>query len=457
MPPKRKAATKGSKSAASKAFSETEEPAPVLAKITPAPSRGGRERSGSNVSTASVDSVASSDASKLSPKKRGRRGSADSEGSEAPAPGAEREGEGGRDVEPPPNVEGERSRRVVVAPVPAVFASGRTSSLPAPTMCLEGHVGAVYSCAFDHSGHTLATAGLDHGIFLWDTRRDKSNNFNVLRGHRNAVLQLAWMPLDGTPGPPLLASCSADKTVSLWDANKGHRLRKLEEHTGIVNCLAVSALDPNMLVSGSDDCTAVLWDVRQRDPVASLFHDYQVTSVAMSHDARSIYTGGIDNVIRMWDLRQGEPEEESMRMSGHGDTITGLSLSPDGHSLLSNSMDNTLRSWNVRPYVPGMQSQQQDGRGSGKEQGDLRCVRLFCGHTHGAEKALLRCAWSHDGGLVAAGSSDRNVHIWDADSCEPLYILPGHKGSVNEVTFHPAEAVVASCSTDKTVWLGELA
>ena len=359
------------------------------------------------------------------------------------------------EVEALPAAKEEKSRKVIIAPVPVVFAPGRTSSLPAPTMCLEGHLGAVYSCSFDHGGNTLATAGMDQSIYLWDTHRDKRNNFNVLRGHRSAILQLAWMPHEETPGAPLLVSCSADQTVSIWDANSGHRLRKLEEHTGIVNCLAVSAHDPNMLVSGSDDCTAVVWDVRQRDPVTSLFHEYQLTSVAISHDARSIYTGGIDNVIRMWDLRRGEPDEESMTMSGHKDTVTGLALSPDGHTLLSNSMDNTLRSWNVRPYVPGMQSHQQDGRS--KEQGELRCERLFHGHTHGAEKALLRCAWSHDGGLVTAGSADRNVHIWDADSCEPLYILPGHKGSVNEVAFHPIESVVASCSTDKTVWLGELA
>lgn len=454
MPPKKKAATlktatKSTKSAVSKASGEKEEPAPVPVKRASA-----RGRSNSNVSAASVESVASSAASaaaaKPLPKKRSRRGSADSAEVEKPE---ERDMEIEEEGEAP--VKQEEITRVIIAPVPVVFKPGRTSSLPSPTMCFEGHSGAVYSCAFDHSGNTLATAGMDQGIYLWDIHRDKSNNFNVLKGHRNAILQLVWLPHEEAPGPPVLASCSADKTVSLWDANKGHRLRKLEEHTGIVNCLAVSAHDPNMLVSGSDDCTAIVWDVRQREPVASLFHDYQITSIAMAHDARSVYTGGIDNIIRMWDLRQGEPEDESMTMGGHTDTITGLSLSPDGHSLLSNSMDHTLRSWNVRPYVPGMQNHAQDSHG--KEQGELRCMRLFHGHSHGAEKALLRCGWSHDGGLVTAGSADRNVHIWDADSCEPLYILPGHKGSVNEVAFHPSEAMIASCSTDKTVWVGELA
>ena len=33
---------------------------------------------------------------------------------------------------------------------------------------------------------------------------------------------------------------------------------------------------------------------------------------------------------------------------------------------------------------------------------------------------------------------------------------PG-QGSVNEVAFSPKEPIVASCSTDKTIYLGEIA
>ena len=37
------------------------------------------------------------------------------------------------------------------------------------------------------------------------------------------------------------------------------------------------------------------------------------------------------------------------------------------------------------------------------------------------------------------------------------YKLPGHRGSVNEVVFHPTEPIIASCSNDKSIYLGELA
>ena len=36
-------------------------------------------------------------------------------------------------------------------------------------------------------------------------------------------------------------------------------------------------------------------------------------------------------------------------------------------------------------------------------------------------------------------------------------VAAGHAGSVNEVVFHPKEPIVGSCSSDKNIYLGELA
>ena len=75
----------------------------------------------------------------------------------------------------------------------------------------------------------------------------------------------------------------------------------------------------------------------------------QVTSVHFSDGADKVYAGGIDNVVKVWDLRKGEM---CMMLEGHSDTVTGMSLSPDGSYLLTNSMDCTLRIWDMRPYAP---------------------------------------------------------------------------------------------------------
>lgn len=50
-----------------------------------------------------------------------------------------------------------------------------------------------------------------------------------------------------------------------------------------------------------------------------------------------VYTGGIENVIRAWDMRRNAV---IFTMTGHRDTITSLRVSPDsgGDYLLSNAM-----------------------------------------------------------------------------------------------------------------------
>lgn len=121
--------------------------------------------------------------------------------------------------------------------------------------------------------------------------------------------------------------------------------------------------------------------------------------------------------------------------------MTGLSLNPEGTSILANSMDCNLHIFDVRPFALSGNVNRQKA--------------LLPGVHHGAEKLLLRCAWSSDGDFIAAGSADRLVHLWDAARGTEICSWPGHKASVNEVVFHPNQPVLASASSDKTIVLGE--
>mmetsp|Transcript_9271 Transcript_9271/g.17982 ORF Transcript_9271/g.17982 Transcript_9271/m.17982 type:complete len:345 (+) Transcript_9271:38-1072(+) len=307
----------------------------------------------------------------------------------------------------------------------------RTSSMLAPIMMLQGHGGEVLSFQFDPAGKHCASAGHDKDIFLWEVYGECAN-YAVLKGHKAAVLQIQYS-IDNEH----LWSCSADKTVMLWDVETGKRLKKMVGHSSFVNSVCPSRHGDHLACSGSDDGMIFVWDPRQRGAAVSFTDEYQVTAVEFSDDGLSVFSGGLDNEVKAWDLKM--PDEARDEWSGHTDTITGLKVSPDGTMLLSNSMDNTLRMWDTRPYVEGE-----------------RCKRVMRGHAHSFEKNLLRCSWSADMTKVASGSSDRMVHIWDADEARLLYKLPGHTGSVNDVAFHPYEPIIGSCSSDKKIYLGEI-
>lgn len=320
----------------------------------------------------------------------------------------------------------------VVVAKPIKEGPKRTSALQAPIMLLTGHAAEVFTMKFNPEGDTIASGSHDKGIFLWRVYGD-CENFMVLKGHKNAVLELHW-----TPDGERLVSCSPDRTIRAWDAQSGLQIKRMGEHTDIVNSCCPLRRGPPLLVSGSDDGTAKVWDLRQRRSVKTYTEQYQITAVAFAEAGDQIYTGGIENVVRAWDLRQDD--EPALTLRGHSDTITGMRLSPDGTHLLTNSMDNTLRVWDMRPYAPAN-----------------RCTKVLTGHLHNFEKLLLKCDWSPNGDRVTAGSADRMVYIWDVHTRQLTYKLPGHAGSVNEVVFHPKEPIVGSCSSDKNIYLGELA
>jgi len=142
--------------------------------------------------------------------------------------------------------------------------------LPSPTLLLTGHKEAVYSLSFDPTGCYLASAGMDRAVMLWDVKGG-GHNYNIMEGHKNAILEVKFVDASR------LVTCSADKTVALWDANKGVRIRKWATHSAIVNCCAVAGpRSPHAFASGSDDATVVVWDTRTKEAAHTAYHDYQV-------------------------------------------------------------------------------------------------------------------------------------------------------------------------------------
>ncbi|KAI8806650.1 WD40-repeat-containing domain protein [Cladochytrium replicatum] len=307
----------------------------------------------------------------------------------------------------------------------------RTSGLQAPIMHLTGHEADVRTCRFSPDGNTIASGSLDRNIFLWNTYGD-CKNFGVLKGHGKAVLEMQWMQ-----GGSQIVSASADTTLGLWDVKTCERVKRMKGHNSFVNSVSVSPRGSEIIATGSDDNTIKVWDVRTKNAVDTFNEPYQVTAVCWSSDGGLVFSGGIDTAIKAWDVRK---KAVAYTMEGHGDIITGLRLSSDGGCLLSSSMDNTVRIWDVKPFAAS----------------GTRMLKSFEGATQGFEHNLIRPCWSNDGEYVACGSGDRSVVVWEVTARRIVYKLPGHKGCVNDVDWHPSEPILMSCSSDKTLFLGEL-
>jgi len=305
---------------------------------------------------------------------------------------------------------------------------------------------------------------------LWNVYGE-CENYAVLAGHKNAILQLRW----GNNSRHIVTAC-ADKTVGLWDVDSATKLRTWKSHSSIVNCVDATVSGPSMAVSGSDDGTVRLWDSRQRGSVhshsvsvdGSVPTPLPITAVAFAEGGSTdmLYFGGVAGDVVQYDVRAGK---ERMTLTGHDAVITGLSVSAEHQLVASHGSDGTVRLWDSRPFAGDASTSILGGNAAAAPAETHPRQRALLSRTaHSAQRVLHRVALSPDASRVAAGSADEMLYIWhttpDAEAKRDAvgrdarlqYALPGHTGAVTEVAWSPIEPIVASCGLDGKVYLGEL-
>lgn len=81
------------------------------------------------------------------------------------------------------------------------------------------------------------------------------------------------------------------------------------------------------MLTGGDDGVARVWDLslEGKEPVAEFDdgRDCPVTAVEWSKDGNQAFVGGVDNEVKVWDLRSGKVV---YTLHGHTDTVSFLSL-----------------------------------------------------------------------------------------------------------------------------------
>ena len=67
--------------------------------------------------------------------------------------------------------------------------------------------------------------------------------------------------------------------------------------------------------------------------------------------------------------------------------------------------------------------------------------------------SIRSVCFSPDGSILASGSYDQTVRLWDSHTGECLRLLQGHTNPVSSVCFSPDGSILASAGYDKTVRL----
>jgi len=327
-----------------------------------------------------------------------------------------------------------------------------------------GHMGQVFSVAFSPNGSMLTSGGGDQTVRIWDVYTGKCTN--SLQGFIHPTWVHAFNPdgsmlsgVDGNAGyvwdvrsgqrisiwscptnqvrqsafhatGAIFISTDKDQTTRIWQMNTGVCLTILSEHRGRLRSFALNS-DLSILATLSDDQTIHLWDLQTCRCIRRLEDNSGgITAIAFNSEGSLMAGGGgRDRTVHLWNMQSGK-HLKTLRIAqdlAYPFYINVITFSPNSQMIAVNSGATVIEIRDIQAN---------------------RTLYILRGH-HGN---VLSLTFSPDGSLLASGSRDHTVRLWDVTTGEQFKMLQVTRG-VTSVIFSPDGHMLAYGSEDGTIKL----
>lgn len=353
-----------------------------------------------------------------------------------------------------------------------------------PAATLAGHTDTVWSVAFSSDSKQMVTATTDSEVRVLDVA-------NLSRPRHDWTVWKLSYAKDGT----FFTTSSSDGEVKLWRQEDRHveqlsALPKLS--AGDQGAIAVVHPGGKIVFSSSYTASA-LWDVsdpsRPRELNRAITAGGPLVAAGFSHDGKTLAVSEESGTIGLWNITDPATPVKTGGFAAHkADTVWEIEFSQDDRTLVIANGSRELQLWDVGDHAkprahPVLRTDDNPdpirrGGQAGREEimsvvihGDVMAFANM-----GSSGALYdisdpaqprklsslpndggplqRLAFSPDGTLVAAGTTDDVIRVWDVrDPRNPQVraVLHGHTERVWGVAFSPDNRTLTTTGTDRTI------
>jgi WD40 repeat protein len=273
---------------------------------------------------------------------------------------------------------------------------------------LANHFGKVGAIDFDDK--KIMSGSADSSINIYDT--NTGNHIKSIKGHTLGVRTLTF-------NSQLLFTGSYDRGINIWDSNTFEPKDVLFGHNDSISRLVISKYNPADLYSIGHDGVLNKWDINTgKSAVRINIHDGWANAL-VQYDANIVISGGIDEKICIWDLREKKlVKEHNTAFYVRDICINENNIYVAGRNLLHFDFRNNKRR-NLKPTPDTNRiltmSMNQQYITVGFQNNDIKIFDIkndkFIDYTLQGHTDMVMAVKSDDEKVISGGA-DNKVYLW---------------------------------------------
>lgn len=288
---------------------------------------------------------------------------------------------------------------------------------------------------FGHMSSDLFAYGASDGTLTVCSVSEKPSVIKQLNGHSKDITDF-----DFTSNNQYIASASLDKTVRVWEIEKGNCMRVIYGVSSQL-CIRFHPVNNNFLSVGNANKEINVFNFSTGRTINKSVFDAEVTSMDHDHTGHLIFCGDAQGCIYSVNMNSHtgilSRSHRHRSSSKHRSPVTtvqyrSFSLLARGPVLLTCTQDGNLSFFSVALEIKGYLT--------------LRCSLKLTPRIHKIQASFCPLLSLEKGEFIVAGSEDSNVYFYDLTKPKHTCVnkLQGHRFPVMGIAWNHGENFLAS-------------